>query len=133
MKYLQTNWRDIPHFLLAGLAIATYAVTLAMLVASFTNRRAYASVFLVGLFIVSTPFTIGTAQQLRGTIGPWISMFNLSNIPVHVNDLLFNDVSEVTKIAPARDLAPWIRVAWYFGWVIVPGTLLWSRYRRLKP
>jgi ABC-2 type transport system permease protein len=133
MKYLQTNWRDIPHFMLAGFAIAAYAVTLSMLVASFTTRRAYASVVLVGLVIVSTPVTIGTAQHLKDTIGPWISMFNLSNIPVHVNDLLFNDVSEITKFAPARSLAAWIRVAWYFAWVLIPGTILWARYRKIQP
>ena len=29
-------------------------------------------------------------------------MFNLTNIPVHVNDVIFGDVSEITKDAPAR-------------------------------
>ena len=55
--YLQQHWLDIPRFLLAGAALAAYATTLAMLTASFTTRRAYASVFLVGLFVISTPFT----------------------------------------------------------------------------
>ena len=31
-------------------------------------------------------------------------MFNLTNIPVHVNDIIFGDVSEITKEAPARQL-----------------------------
>ena len=132
IAYLRTHWADIPRFLLAGLVMAAYATTLALLTASFTTRRAYASVFLVGLFLITTPFTVGLAEEIGGTAGRWISMFNLTNIPVHVNDIIFGEVSEVTEDAPARDLAAWVRVAWYFIWTIVPGTVLWARYRRLS-
>ena len=48
--YLATHWLDVPRFLLAGIVMAAYSTTLALLTASFTTRRAYASVFLVGLF-----------------------------------------------------------------------------------
>jgi ABC-2 type transport system permease protein len=131
--YFAAHWLDIPRFLLAGLAMAAYTTTLALLTASFTSRRAYASVFLVGLFIITTPFTIGLAQEVSGVAGQWISMFNLSNIPVHVNDIIFGEISEVTSEAPARLFAPWIRVAWYFAWTLIPAGVLWSRYRRLSP
>ncbi|MEO5510131.1 MAG: ABC transporter permease subunit [Longimicrobiales bacterium] len=133
MKYVQTNWRDIPRFLLAGLVISAYVTTLAMLVASFTTRRAYAAVFLIGLFVISTPFTVGLASEMKNVTGQWISMFSLSNIPVHVNDLIFDDVSKITEDSPARRLAPWIRVAWCAGWTAVPGAILWQRYRRMTP
>jgi ABC-type transport system involved in multi-copper enzyme maturation permease subunit len=133
MEYFTKHWQDIPKFLLAGVAIATYATTLAMLTASFTTRRAYASVFLVGLFVISTPFTIGLADEIKGTAGQWISMFNLTNIPVHVNDIIFGSMSEITKEAPASLLPAATRVAWYFGWTIIPGAILWFRYRRLTP
>jgi len=133
MAYLAQHWQDIPKFLLAGLVMATYAATLALLAASFTTRRAYASVFLVGLFVITAPFTVGLAHEIGGRAGQWISMFNLTNIPVHVNDLIFNEVSQVTRDAPARKLAAWIRVAWYLAWTIVPGTVLWARYRRMPP
>jgi ABC-2 type transport system permease protein len=133
VEYLGHHWQDVPKFLLAGFGMAAYATTLALLTASFTTRRAYASVFLVGLFIITVPFTVGLASEIGGTAGQWISMFNLTNIPVHVNDLIFGHVSEVTRDAPARKLAAWVRVAWYFAWTIVPGAVLWSRYRRLTP
>jgi hypothetical protein len=133
IAYLKEHWQDAPRFMLSGLAMSAYVTTIAMLAASFTNRRAYASVFLVGLFAITTPFTIGLAEEIGGTAGQWISMFNLSNIPVHVNDAIFRDVSEVTKDAPARELETWVRVVWYFAWTIIPGTVLWSRYRRMSP
>ena len=133
MDYLVTHWLDIPRFLTAGLAMAIYATTLALLTASFTSRRAYASVFLVGLFVITTPFTVGLAEEVAGRGGQWISMFNLTNIPVHVNDIIFNDVSEITKEAPARALAEWIRLSWYALWTVVPAGVLWARYRKLAP
>jgi ABC-2 type transport system permease protein len=132
VTYLRRHWLDVPRFLASGAAIATYATTLAMLVASFTTRRAYASVFLVGMFVISTPFTIGLAHEIGGKGGQWLSMFNLSNIPVHVNDVIFNDVSAFTEEAPARALGARMLVSWYFVWTLVPGAILWARYRRLS-
>ena len=131
IAYLQKHWLDVPRFLLAGAAMAAYATTLALLTASFTSRRAYASVFLVGLFVITTPFTIGLAQEIGGKAGEWISMFNLSNIPVHVNDVIFGQVSQITKDAPARKLGSPMLVSWFFAWTLVPAAILWSRYRRL--
>jgi hypothetical protein len=127
------HWLDIPKFLAAGVAMAAYTTTLAMLTASFTTRRAYASVFLVGLFVITTPFTTGVAQEMGGTAGQWISMFNLTNIPVHVNDIIFGDISEITEEAPASELAASVRIAWWAAWTAVPGLILWARYRRLTP
>jgi ABC-2 type transport system permease protein len=131
--YLSIHWMDIPKFLAAGLAIAAYTTTLAMLTASFTTRRAYASVFLVGLFVITTPFTTGVAEELGGKAGQWMSMFNLTNIPVHMNDVIFGEVTELTEDAPARELGSTILVAWYFAWTLVPAFVLWWRYRKLKP
>ena len=73
------------------------------------------------------------ASEIGGTLGQWISMFNLSNIPVHVNDLIFGEVSGITQGAPAREFPSWILVGWYCLWVLVPGGILWARYRRLTP
>ena len=131
--YLQAHWLDVPRFLLSGVAMAAFITSLAMLTASFTTRRAYAAIFLVGLFVVSTPFTIGLAEELDGPVGQWISMFTLTNIPVHVNDIIFGQLSEVTEEAPARELPAAIRVGWYLAWTIVPSVLLWWRYRRMTP
>lgn len=133
VAYLRANWFDIPRFLTAGVAVAAYTTTLALLTASFTTRRAYASVFLVGLFVITTPFTVGLASDIGGTVGQWVSMFNLTNIPVHVNDVIFGEVSSITEEAPAGEFPAWVLVSWYFVWTLLPATVLWQRYRRLTP
>ena len=104
-----------------------------MFTASFTTRRAYASVFLVGLVVITAPFTIGLAQELEGSVGAWISMFNLTNIPLHVNDIIFGEASELTEDTPAKALGNSMLVLWYFLWTLLPAGVLWQRYRRLAP
>ena len=133
LEYIQRHWLDVPRFLASGLAMAAYTTTLAMLTASFTTRRAYAAIFLVGLVAISTPFTVGVASEIDGPAGQWISMFTLTNIPVHVNDMIFREISEVTEDAPAGQLPEWVRVAWWFAWTAGPAAVLWRRYRRLTP
>jgi len=133
VQYLRQHWLDIPRFLAAGVAMSAYTTTLGLLTAAFTTRRAYASVFLVGLFAITTPFTTGMAMEIGGTAGRWISMFNLSNIPVHVNDVIFGQPSSVTRAAPAAEFSAWVLVGWYLLWIIVPAGILSLRYRRLTP
>ena len=131
LAYFLENWLDVPRFLASGAAIALYTTTLALMVSAFTTRRAMASVFLVGMFLISTAWTSGVAAAVGGTLGQWISMFNLTNIPVHVNDLIFGQVSTVTEGAPAGALPSGILVGWYVLWTLVPAVVLWMRYRRL--
>ena len=131
--YLQRHWQDIPRFLLGGAVMAVYLTTLAMLVASFTTRRAYASVFMVGLFAITAPFTVGLSQEIDGPVGQWISMFNLTNIPLHVIDAIFGASTDLTEHAPARELGTPTLVTWWALWTIGPGFWLWNRYRRMTP
>src|SRR5690606_16420991 len=65
-SYVAKHWLDVPRYLFSGLAMAAYLTSLAMLTASFTTRRAYASIFLVGVVAITTPFTVGLAPELPG-------------------------------------------------------------------
>jgi ABC-2 type transport system permease protein len=131
--YLAARWLDVPRFLLAGLVMATFTTGLALLTASFTSRRAYASVFLIGLFVITAPFTAGVASEIEGPAGQWLSMFNLTNIPLHVSDIIFGEIGELTEDAPAGQLPRAVLLGWYLAWIVVPAAVLWWRYRRLSP
>lgn len=133
LVYLRTHWLDVPRFLASGVVMAVYATTLAMLVAAFTLRRAYASVFLVGLFVITTPFTIGVASELTGPAAQWLSMLNLANIPLYVVDTIFGHPSELTENIAAVTLPARTLWMWYLAWTIIPAALLYRRYRRLAP
>jgi ABC-2 type transport system permease protein len=133
LRYLQAHWVDIPRFLLSGAVMAAFLTTLALLTASFTSRRAYASIFLVGLVAIMTPFTVGVAEAIGGEPARWISLFTITNIPLHVNDVIFGELSELTEDIAAATQPAWIKVTWCTLWTVLPGAWLWSRYRRLTP
>jgi ABC-2 type transport system permease protein len=130
--YLADNWLDVPRFLAAGAAIGIYTTSLAMAVAGFTTRRAYAAAFLIGLFVISTPVTIGLAQSIGGTTGQWISMFNLTNVPLHLNDLVFDSTSNILNESPSLELPRVVRVGWFFVLSSIAGVLMWNKYRRMS-
>ena len=63
VEYLRNNWLDVPRSLGGGLAIALVTTTIPLAAASLTDRRAYASVAVIGLFLVST----ATSEILTAT------------------------------------------------------------------
>ena len=130
--YFKENWADTPRFLASGFALALYTTTLALLVASFTNRRAYAAAFIVGLYVISLPFAEGMSRDVGESVGKWIALINLSNVPIHVNDIIFDEVSGVTRDSPAKALSGWILFGWYLLLTVVPFGIMWSRYRRIS-
>jgi ABC-2 type transport system permease protein len=132
MTYLRTHWLDVPRFLIAGLAMSAYVTTIAMLAASFTERRAYAAVFLVGLFAITAPFVFGISQEIEGNGGAWVSMFSLTNIPLHISDIMFGAMSELTEEAPAKRLGDTVLAIWYVAWTTVMFATLWWRYRKVS-
>lgn len=132
MTYLKAHWLDIPRFLVAGFWMAVYVTTVAMLAASFTTRRAYAAVFLVGLFAITAPFTLGVSQEIEGNGGAWVSMFSLTNIPLHLSDIMFGEASELTEDAPAKRLGDLALALWFALWTTAMAVTLWWRYRRIR-
>jgi ABC-2 type transport system permease protein len=128
--YLGHNWLDIPRFLLAGAALAVYVATLASLAASFTTRRAYATAFLVGLFVVSALVVGSVTDTVAVGTGRWIGLLSIRDVPLYVNDLIFGGGSTGGTDA-AENLPGSIQVGWYLLVVCLAGLVVWRRYRRL--
>jgi hypothetical protein len=70
---------------------------------------------------------------MQGTLAQWLSMFALSNIPLHISDMIFAKPSELTENNHARELGRNVLILWYFAWITVMGAVTWFRYRRLTP
>lgn len=143
LAYLDTNWTDIPKFLLAGAAIATTVTAVAMLASGLATRRGYASVLLIALFVIPNAVTAPFAfnPDLR-----WVSVFSLGDVLGETNKLIFNGVEQPAEASaqveqpfgpPDLDTAstqfsPAFLIAAYFGWLVLPGAILWLYYRRLR-
>ena len=64
VEYLRENWAHIPRFLAGGLVIAAVTTTIPLAAAALTTRRAYASLAVIGLFLVST-VTVGILTEVE--------------------------------------------------------------------
>ncbi len=69
LQYFRENWAHIPRFLLAGLAIAAVTTTIPLAAASLTTRRAYASLAVIGLFVVTT-VVVGALSEINCITSP---------------------------------------------------------------
>jgi ABC-2 type transport system permease protein len=130
--YIGDNWLDVPRFLGSGAAMAAYTSALALVVASFTTRRAYAAAFLIGLFVISASVSAALSEGLHGTQAQWYGLLNLGNVPIHVNDWIFDSTSDPLKFNPVLELPRYVRVGSFFVLTGVAGAVLWVRYRRLS-
>ncbi|MDA1296958.1 MAG: ABC transporter permease subunit [Chloroflexi bacterium] len=129
--YLVDNWQDIPKFLAAGAAIAVYTTSMGLAVAAFTTRRGYASVGLVGLFVISQ-FAAGILGEVAsGATGEWLALISLSDVPLHINEIVFDTSDTLGGGQAARGLPTGVRVAAFFAFTLAAMGVLWNRYRRL--
>lgn len=131
--YLGDNWLDVPRFLGAGFAIALFTSTLALSVASFTTRRAFAAAFIVGLFVISLPFAEGLSRDVEENVGKWLALLNIGAVPIHLNDIIFDEFRGAADDSPAKALPNAILVLWYVLLTAGPGLILWLKYRRFSP
>lgn len=130
--YLVDHWEDIPKFLAAGAAIAVYTTSMGLAVAAFTTRRGYASVGLIALLIISQFAAAIFSDNITGTAGEWLALISLSDIPMHINELVFDTQDSLGGGEAARELPTAIRVGAFFVFTFVPIGVLLERYRRLS-
>ena len=134
--YLRENWLDIPRFMGAGFAMALFLTTLGLMVAGFTTRGGYAAAFLIGLLVITTAVVgpIANEGAISLEIRKLAGLFVLSDIPLHLNDIIFgvSGRSEFIISSATREYSNLILVSWYVLWTAGPGFILWWRYRRIS-
>ena len=153
VDYVRENWLDVPRFLAAGLVVAAFTTTLPLAVSAFTNRRAYAAAFVIGLWIVSasaagiltaceettTTTTNGnvTVQMhgecvpIAGDMAKWFALLNIGDVPIRVNDLIFGEEPASGLGALVQELPDIVPIGWYLILTAGPGFLLWRRYQSI--
>ncbi|MDP7225825.1 MAG: hypothetical protein QF909_11610 [SAR202 cluster bacterium] len=152
LTYLKDNWLDIPRFLAAGAIVALLTTTIPLAVAGFTSRRAIASVFVIGLFVVTISVanilveckehdvTIVNGQvveercePLTGSAAKWLGLIDIGSAPIHLSDMIFDKEADEQlgiEVAKLNNVYP---VLWYLLWILGPGLVLLARYRRMSP
>ena len=154
VDYLRDNWLDIPKFLAAGALVALFVTTIPLAVSAFTTRRAYASAFVIGVFIISLPLAASLTsvtscegdfamtvdasggqsvqcERATGDLAKWFSLVDVGRAPIHMSGIIFGSESEDDIAEIRKDLHASIPIAWYALLVLGPAAVLLLRYRRL--
>lgn len=152
LDYVRDNWLDIPRFLLGGLVLALYAATIPLAVSAFTTRRGYAQAFIIGLFFISVPVTAVftkceefeeqqrgefmefvevKCEPVAGTYTKWVALGDLTRVPVHVADLVFDKENSSNLSRLVRELPDFVPVGWFAILIAGSGFTMWWRYQRI--
>ncbi len=81
--YLADNWDVVPRFLAAGALVAVVLTTLALFVASFATRRAYASVAMLAVLFIGSAIGGIAEEEFSGGLADALS---LASIPQALTD-----------------------------------------------
>ncbi len=94
--FVSDNISDLWHVLIGGTLLAIFLGTLAMVVASFTDRRAYATGGFLGLVLVSgVAGGLLSSPRLHFSGHEWFSLVDLLNMPLHLISWLFGKATEL--------------------------------------
>ena len=134
VDYIRENWANLPRSAAAGAALAVFAATLTLGVSAFVGRRAIASVFVIGLVLITSAVSSIAMGEMTSENEKWYALISISDYPLFVNDLVFakeaadfpNGAREYAGLLPTY--AVWAAFALS---VALPAALLWERYRRL--
>ncbi len=147
LDYLRDNWLDVPRFILAGAMVAVFTATLPLAVSAFTTRRAYASAFIIGVLLISIPISVllsecdkehqsqrfeQRCEPATGGAAKWFALINIPQVPMHVNDFIFDVDEEDRTSVVVSDLPDIVPVGWYLLLMAGTGFALWWRYRRIR-
>jgi ABC-2 type transport system permease protein len=131
--YIKDNWSDVPKFLASGLALSVFTSAIAFAVASHTTRRAYAATFIVGLYILSQPIIAGLTDALEIEYAKYVALFDLGEIPIYINDIIFGEKSLATENSKAKALSDGVLASWYAITTLILLGVMWNKYRNFTP
>ena len=145
LEYLRDNWLDIPRILGAGFLLAAFITTLPLAVSAFTDRRAMAAAFVIGLFIISSAAggfltachegrdrdRDGQCEPITGDAAKWLGLLDIDEVPTNLNNMIFDVENEGRRNQLTAELPRIVPIGLY---VILTGGLaftLWWRYQRI--
>lgn len=155
MEYVRENWMDIPRILLVGAAITLFITVATLAVSAFVTRRAVAAAVVIGAYILLSAVTdaltisenctdfnaefgdevfISTqdCDYLVGDFAPYVGLLSVSTALDNINTIVFDLPPQSPSALAVSELPDMTPIAAYLVWVIVPGALLWNRYRKLQ-
>lgn len=126
---LWSNGADIPRILASTAVFALGYAPLALLVATFANRKAASTGVYLGIVLIGTALVAALVEATNLPGRRFAALFAVVEHPMHVNDWIWGSSSELMVADQGFD--PWVSLLVIVGGAVVAGgTIIW-RYRRL--
>ena len=89
--WLTDNWDILPRSLLAAVVLAASLTSLALLAASFTNRRAYAAIGMLAAFFIGSAVGHIAERDFSGRVSDVLSLVGLPRVILATVHWIFSD------------------------------------------
>jgi ABC-2 type transport system permease protein len=106
-QWLRDNWDVLPRLVVAGMTVAAVLTTLALLAASFTARRAYATIATLAVLFIGTAIGGIAENNFTGGVADALSLAALPHVLTDTVHWIFGDtVADRPVAAPLS--AAWL-------------------------
>lgn len=99
---LAENVGELPPIVAQGLLIAALEGSVALAIAAFTPRRAYATVAIIAAFIIPPIVAAVALESMDTEIARWLVLFSIGDVLEGTNSFLFGSPSGGGVVARAR-------------------------------
>ncbi len=120
-SWLGDNWDVLPRSLLAAVLVAGFYTTLSLLVASFTTRRAYASIAALAVLFIGSAIGGIAEDSFSGGLADTLSLASMPQVLDDVIHWAYGDLNT------SRPVSAGVSALWLVGLTIVLGALLVRR------
>ncbi|MET0938865.1 MAG: hypothetical protein ABWY51_06555 [Gaiellaceae bacterium] len=119
--WLEDNWDTPLRFLLAGAAVAAVYTTLTLFIASFTARRAYATIATLAVLFIGSAIGGIAEDSFEGTVADALSLAAIPQVLTDTVHWIFGDPLDDRPVAAS------VSALWLAGLTVVLGALLLRR------
>ena len=103
-SWIGDNWDIVPRFIASGLVLAVSLTTLALLVSSFTTRRAYAAIGTLAVLFIGGALGGIARGNFTGTLADVLSLADLTQVAIDTEHWIFGDELSSPVSAPVEAL-----------------------------
>ncbi len=122
---------SMPAAVAVALIVATLVGSVSAAIAALTPRRAYATVAIIGIFLLPNIVAALLVELETGSLGHLAVLLSPADVLDGVNATLFGTAPDNPTVE-AADLDGWIYLATVAAWIVGSLTLLMRRYRRIE-
>jgi ABC-2 type transport system permease protein len=131
-KYWKDNYSDIPRIILSGILVAGVMGSLAVVIAAQTSRRAYATVAVIAVFLITAPIAAVLVNEIGGDVARWAIFISPFDLLDGLTTWIFNVAPDSESAVGIADFPGWLYGVAAVAVIGISTALLLRRYERIQ-